>query len=215
MIEIAIIEDDVQLLTHLKKLINEQVEFNCSITESRIGNFFEQLQLDRPPDILVLDIFLKNRSNFDHLQKLKLLMPGTKFMIHSEHTDDEFLIEAFRQGINAYLCKDSSTQQFLDTLRILHNGEDFIDPSLSKNVINIFRNEFTLEQKGLFSTEPFYGLLNSRESQVLRGLVKGKQYKEIAAELYISINTVRHYVKSIYKKLEVNNRTQLVQKVRR
>jgi DNA-binding NarL/FixJ family response regulator len=212
MVGIAIVENDSRHLNKLRKWIDEHPDFTCTITESRIGKFFERLELAHPPDILIMDLFNRHQPNLDHLKKLKILMPLTKFMIYTEKIGDDYLLQAFRMGINAVQLHTENVA-FFKTLQRLARGQDFIDPTLSNNIISLFRSEHALENPAEAQLKQFMGLLNNRELQVVRGLSKGKQYKEIATDLYISINTVRHYVKSIYKKFNVNNKVQLLKKL--
>ncbi|PHN06875.1 LuxR C-terminal-related transcriptional regulator [Flavilitoribacter nigricans] len=213
MVEIAIIDNNSKLLNRAKKWINDQADLSCVILESRIGRFFESLDLSHPPDILIMDLYSKRSTNLDHIKKLKILLPGTKFMLYAEQIEEEHLFKALKSGVNAIKLKCGEMQAFLDTVHMLIRGEDYIDPSLSKNIINLFRQEVTYENPAEAHLSQFVGLLNNRELQVVKGLSKGKQYKEIATDLYISINTVRHYIKSIYKKFDVNNKVQLMKKL--
>ncbi len=213
MVDIAIIEPDPKILNRTKKWIHTHSGFSCSICESGIGKFFERLELSCPPDILIMDLFTKQTSNLEQLKKLKLLMPATKFLIHTEQIEEELLHQALRKGINGIKIKTFDAKAFLDTLHRLVKGEAYIDPALSKNIINLFRSEVVVENPAEAQLSQFSGLLNKREMEVIKGLSKGKQYKEIATDLFISINTVRHYVKSIYKKFEVNNKIQLLKKL--
>ncbi|MEZ4990402.1 MAG: response regulator transcription factor [Saprospiraceae bacterium] len=214
MVEIAIIEHNPKLSSSLQQLVNEQHGFRCRIAESRIGAFFEKLNLSLPPDILVLDTFLKNGSVLDHLPKLKMLLPQTKLMIHSGEADEELLFKALKKGINAFLLKDNSSAEFVATLQRLEQGEDYIDPRLSSNIINIFQRNWSAPLPPALKLGSIAQLLNEREAQVVRGLVDGKPYKEIASDLFLSINTIRHYVKSIYRKAGVHSRTGLMRMIK-
>lgn len=215
MVNIAIIEHNPKLSNSLKDIINDQAGFNCQIAESRIGAFFEKLNLSVPPDILVLDSIQKNGTIADHLSKLKALLPHTKLMIHSGKPDEELLSKALRTGVNAFLIKDGHMDKFLATLRRLEQGEDFIDPKLSGNIIRLFQKQCSSHALPDFSLGMIAHQLNERELQVVRGLMQGKQYKEIAAELFLSINTVRHYVKLVYRKMKVSSRVELMHVVQK
>lgn len=215
MVEIAIIDHNQKLSSNLQQFVNEQAGFTCQIAESRIGAFFEKLNLSHPPDILIMDTLLKGGPMLDHLSKLKMLLPKTKLMIHSGEPDDELLFTALKKGVNAFLLKDGSKERFLATLRCLQKGEDYIDPRLSGNIINIFRRDWLSPDPPDTLLEPIAHLLNEREVQVVKGLVQGKQYKEIASDLFLSINTVRHYVKTVYRKVGVNSRVGLMQVVQK
>lgn len=213
MVEIAIVEANFKILHKVRKWLNDQEAFNCYFGESRIGKFFESLDLAHPPDILIMNLRTKRGTNLDHFKKLKILLPTTKFMIYTEQIGEEHLYSALKQGVNAIMLKSGDARDLFSALNLLEQGQDYIDPALSKNIINIFRGEASFEHRSEAHLKQFQGILNKREIQVVQGLSKGKQYKEIANELYLSINTVRHYVKSIYKKFEVNNKIQLMKKL--
>jgi DNA-binding NarL/FixJ family response regulator len=213
MVEIAIVEAHSKTLHKVKKWINDQAGLNCSICEARVGRLFERLDLANPPDIVILELLPKAGTNLEHLKKLKILLPTTRFMIYAEQIEGEQLYKTLKKGVNAIVLKSGAIQSLLEPLSLLMEGQDYIDPGLSKNIINIFRGEVSFEQRSEAHLNQFLGLLNHREIQVVKGLSKGKQYKEIASDLYLSINTVRHYIKSIYKKFEVNNKVQLIKKL--
>lgn len=213
MVAVAIIETDTKILHRTRKWINNLDNFNCTIDASGMGKFFEQLDLSQPPAILIMDLFGKHGSNLDHLKKIKILLPTSKILLHTARIDEHNLYRALKMGINAIRISQLTSNTLSETLDRLLQGKDYIDPALSNDVMKLFRSEITLEDPASVRLSQFAGLLNQRELQVIKGLTQGKQYKEIATDLFISINTVRHYVKLIYKKFDVNNKMQLLKKL--
>lgn len=213
MVAIAMIEAEAKLFGKVNKWIDNQSDYEFSICETSTGRFFEKLDLSAPPDIVIMDLFTKDGSTLDHFQKLKRLLPTARFMLYTENIDEETLYLALQQGFSAVKLKRGRSREFTQALHLLSCGEVYIDPTLMGSVVKLIRRKPTENEPAEAELEQFQGLLNQREMQVVKGLTKGKQYKEIATDLYISINTVRHYVKSVYRKFGVNNRVQLMRKV--
>ncbi len=187
-------------------------EFELLFEAASMGRFFELLDMDKQPDIVLLDISLAEQNSLDQIGKLKRLLPDTSIIIITGHTEPGFLMKALQNGVQGYFVKSSRPERILDVIRETYKGGAFIEPQMASSLLGFFQGE-QKEQEGASGAkgrlERLKPRLNPREMEVAEGLASGMAYKEIAAANNIGLNTVRHYVKSLYRKLGVSSRQEL------
>lgn len=214
MIRIIIIDDDPLIRDEISFLLHRHPEeFELLFAAGSMGQFFEQLQLDKKPDIVLLDISLSEQNSLDQAGKLQRLLPEARIIIITGHKEPEFLMKALKKGAHGYFVKSSQPERILDVIRETHKGGTFIEPQMASALLGFFRTE--QEEKApsdniLERIQKLNAGLHPRESEVGVGLATGMSYKEIASAHNIGINTVRHYVKSLYKKLGISSKQELV-----
>ena len=215
--QIGIVEDDHTLLSALADFLNEQTGFRCALAVDGLGSLFETWNKEIRLDILLLDIILGKENSLDHLHKIKALLPKCKVIIMTGRQDTDFLIKALAEGADSYYLKGSDLNQLLNIIEITMNGGAYIDPYMAPELVDVIREKSGTE----FPAAPLQRLnrlveryeLHEREMQVAKGLIIGQSYQEIGDDLNIALDTVRHYVKSLYKKLNINNKIHLIRKV--
>ncbi|MEQ8353691.1 MAG: response regulator transcription factor [Leptospiraceae bacterium] len=152
-------------------------------------------------DLLLLDIDLSGISGIQLAGILALKQPDLPIIILSNLTSDEAIFQAIQNGVKGYLLK-SELSSLADAIHVVLGGGAMITPTIALRVMSSF-------QKAPLSGPN----LTDRERQILELMVRGKTIKSVAEFLLLSPHTVHDYVKSIYKKLEVHNRAELVRKV--
>lgn len=212
---IVIIEDDPDLRADMAVFLALQASFRVSAFES-IGAFVDHYAIEDKIDLILLDVMLHEQNSLHHIFKIRRLFPEVKILIVTGSNTEEFLMKALAEGANGYYLKGSDLQLLLDAIRTISANQAYIDPSLTKVLFNHFKTN-AVEQQPVslelsYMTRQFD--LNKRELEVLSGLIEGLRYKEIAERYHVSINTVRHYVLSLYRKTDVNNKKELLKKVR-
>jgi DNA-binding NarL/FixJ family response regulator len=120
--------------------------------------------------------------------------------------DATMVFESLKAGANGYLLKRSALAELCDAIRDVAGGGAPMTSPIARKVVQFFNQR---------TPAPEVETLSDRERQVLVALSQGQQYKEIAAALDISINTVRNYIRAIYDKLHVNTRLEAVNKLGR
>lgn len=214
--KIFLIDDDKEQADSLQLLVNTAPNLEFSSFYQSIGHFFEEFSLEEADCrdcVIILDIELRNINSLSHIQKIKRIAPQAKILIYSGHISNDYLIKAVRNGADAYLVKGSDPQFLFDAIHAIIAGEKFFDPKLSSNITELLLGTPVNPQVLEFSTEMDVEL-HLREKQVARGLLDGLSYQEIADQNNLSINTIRHYVRSLYKKLEVNSKIDLIHKIK-
>jgi DNA-binding NarL/FixJ family response regulator len=158
------------------------------------------------PEVVLMDINLPGMSGIDCIARLKTQMPGLRVLMLTTYEDSHLIFNSLRAGASGYILKNKSSAELLDAIQQVHEGGAPMSMRIARKVVAFFN-----QLPGPASESE---RLSEREDQVLAALAKGSLYKEIGAQLKISENTVRTYVKRIYEKLHVNSRTEAVAKFR-
>lgn len=151
------------------------------------------------PDIVLLDISMKETGGLEALQQLKRVHPQCKVLILSMHTDPALIMQALESGAHGYLLKDTTATELEHALDALRNDERYLSPAIAHTVIN---QALTRNQK--HQTEPTDSHnLTARQLEILRLIVRGKSTREIANGLGLSIKTVETHRSQIMKRLQI------------
>ena len=201
MIQIAIIEDNVELLKQIVTFYDNSEDVGCKYAANSVEKFLEDYQSATDIDILLLDINLPGLSGLDALPKLKADFTNTDIIMFTMNEEKDNLINAFCNGASGYLFKTTPIQDLLDYFKVIKSGGSVISSSLAQNLF-----EF-ISQNSKVST-----ILNKKEHEVLSLLAEGWSYKLIAERTGLSIDGVRFYIKRIYKALDVNSKGEAIHK---
>ena len=158
------------------------------------------------PDIVLLDISMKNTSGLDALQQLKRVRPHSKVLILSMHTDPALIMQALESGAHGYLLKDTTANELEHALKALRNNERYLSPAIAHTVIN---QALTRAQRQRPDPAQAHNL-TARQLEILRLIVRGKSTREIANGLSLSIKTVETHRAQIMKRLQIHDVAGLV-----
>ena len=202
MIHVAIIEDNPQYRTTLSIIMqldeNLRLLHKLEDCEEMIGRFeFEK------PDVVIMDIDLPVKSGIEAVWEIKKRWPGIKVLMLTVFEDDEKIFGAIKAGANGYLLKKDSPQQILDAIHTVYNGESAMNGMIAAKVLDYF------QQHHKISVELRESNLTEREREVLKCLVQGLSYKEIASQTHITVETLNSHIKNIYRKLNAHSRGEL------
>jgi DNA-binding NarL/FixJ family response regulator len=214
---IALIEDDELLLKRMTAFLNTQDNFECVLGVNSLGQFFELLSDDIQIDILLADVELgENINSLDHLQKVAALLPDVKILVITGHNDPAYIRRALQKGASSFYLKGSGLSKLLEAIETTCRGASYLAPEAAGHLIPLLRQDELPAAPTLDHAEATDKIesLTFREKQVAVRLADGYSYQEIADDIFISINTVRHYVKVLYEKFDVKNKTQLSHKIR-
>jgi DNA-binding NarL/FixJ family response regulator len=162
---------------------------------SQLLEMFEQLS----PDIVLLDISMKQTGGLEALQRLKRLHPQSRVLILSMHTDPALIMQALESGAHGYLLKDTTATELEHALMALSNNERYLSPAIAHTVIN---QALTRNQKLQPDPADSHNL-TARQLEILRLIVRGKSTREIANGLGLSIKTVETHRSQIMKRLQI------------
>lgn len=194
------ISDDHMLM---REGIRQLLEFDGSIkvvAEAANGvECLEKVVLVKP-DVLLLDINMPKKNGIEVLEEIKKNKIDTKVLILTVHNEVEYLVRAVDIGVEGYILKDAESAELKSAIYHIIDGENYIQPSLIPALNNRLVNRDSDKAK--------IDSLTNREREVLVHVANGMFNKEIALNLNISERTVKNHISNIFKKINVNDRTQ-------
>jgi DNA-binding NarL/FixJ family response regulator len=201
-ITVSIVEDDEALRETLARYVTTR-GFRCVSTHGSAEEAVRELPRIKPA-VILMDINLPRKSGIDCVAELKSLLPASKCIILTAFEDSELIFQALTAGAMGYLLKGVRPAKLLESIREVHDGGSPMSSQIARKVVAFFQKPR--------AHPPVEAQLSEREKQVLDCLVKGLLYKQIAAQMGISMGTVRTYTQRIYEKLHVHTRTEAVVK---
>lgn len=196
---IIIVDDDSLVAGALKTIleINEDVKILATGSDGK-----EACELYRKyqPDILLMDIRMKNMSGLEASTIILQEFPHAKILLLTTFSDDEYIIKALRLGAKGYLLKQDYTS-ILPALRAVFYGQTVFGTEIVSRIPKL------LQASAVFDYSAHD--INERELEIIELIAKGYSNKEIASELFLSEGTVRNYLSSILDKLQLRDRTQV------
>lgn len=202
-INVAIVEDIEDIREGLAGFINSAEGFRCVATYGCAEAALAELP-DLEPDVVLMDIGLPGMSGIECIRRLKAQETAMQIMMLTIYEDDEKIYNSLAAGATGYILKKTPPVRLLEAIQDLHNGGSPMSPQIARKVVQTFQHHQT--------SSPALASLTNREQEILSYLAKGHLYKEIAATLSISVETVRTHLHKIYKKLHVHTRTEAVLK---
>jgi DNA-binding NarL/FixJ family response regulator len=202
-LRVAVVEDDDDIRAHLVVLISRAAGFKLV---GKYGSAEEALDgiLHHPPDVVLMDIQLPGLSGIECVRALKQSLPNVQFLMLTIYEDSEQIFQSLQAGASGYLLKRTASAQLLEGIRDVHAGGSPMNSHIARKVVQFFNQR----QKAAPELES----LSAREQEVLELLARGQLYKEIAAQLGVTLDTVRKHLQSTYQKLHVHSRTEAVVK---
>lgn len=203
-IKIAIIEDQKEIREMLAILINGSTGFKCLQTYENAEDAIAELP-NIGADVVLVDIHLPKQSGIQCVAQLKKVCQGTQFMMCTSLEDTDNIFNALKAGANGYITKSTPPTKLLEAIVDVYNGGSPMSSQIARKVVGTFQQ--SKEQQDQLEE------LSKREQEILTLLSKGLSYKEIAERLFVSTETVRTHIRNIYQKLQVNSRTEALNKI--
>lgn len=156
------------------------------------------------PNVVIMDINMPGMDGVQATKRITAANPRIGVIILTMYRQDQYVFEAIRAGARAYLLKDAHSDELLQAIRHVAEGEALLDPAIARKMIDEFRR---LQAE---STNPDTPPLPPRDLQILRLAAQGLDNHQIAGQLQLAEKTVRNRLSMIFEKLQVDNRTQAV-----
>lgn len=196
-IRVIIADDHVLVREGLRKLLELDKSIDV-ITEVGDGQGAINLARKEKPDVILMDVNMPGTNGIVATQVIKRELPSTRIIALTIYEDEE-VVDMVRAGVSAYVLKDVAGSELIDTIHRVIDGEIVIHPRVANRLVR----ELTRNEKKEDEIK-----LTKREKDVLTLLVKGNSNKDMADTLFISEKTVKNHLTSIFRKLNVKDRTQ-------
>ena len=198
-ISLAIVEDDKDIKQTLESYFNRDEDNFLTVVCFNSMEEFLASPINFNHFVVLLDINLPGISGIDGIFHIKQRHPQSEIIMISVLSDSNNIFKAICAGASGYLDKDTPLSKIKEAIIDLSNGGSPITPAIARKVFDFFKPSTKLTED-----------LTKRERDVVQGLVEGLSYKLIASKLEVSIDTVRKYIRKIYKKLHVNSKGELL-----
>ncbi len=202
--KILIVDDHRVVIEGIKSVLRDHPEFNI-VGEAIDGRQALELATSLHPHIVIMDISMTDLNGVDAAKQIKKARPDTQIVIYTMHSNKEFVVELFRQGVSAYVLKDDPLSDLVLALKAVQGRGTYFS-TMAPTILLKHMEE--LEEK-IKSQDP-YERLSGREREVFALLAEGKRIREIAEKLFISTKTVESHKYNIMKKLETRSMVDLI-----
>lgn len=196
---VFVCEDHTIIVEGLELLFSEHPDYEL-IGKTESGTLLLPLLDQLRPDILLLDLNLKDTDGFTLLEQIRKKDTTLKIIILTMYQDDFLIQKAQKEGANGYLQKSVSNKELIEALECVYRQPFYLSRVLQKEMDDklIFRDHFAGKMK-----------ITRRELELIPLLAKGKSSQQIAKELFLSVHTVDTHRKNILKKLKINSMVEL------
>lgn len=205
MIKVVIVEDNYTIREGLAALVGGTEGYKCVGAYADCETFLDELP-EKVVDVALMDIGLPGINGIEGVKKAKLIYPDLNILMLTVYKESNVVFEALCAGACGYLVKNTPPSKLLEAIKEVHAGGSPMSSMIARQVITVFQqNSPTAIIKEEFG-------LSEREKEVLNKLSEGDSYQQIADSLFISVDTVRHHIRNIYKKLHVHSQSEAVAK---
>jgi DNA-binding NarL/FixJ family response regulator len=197
--KIIIIDDDYAIAEYMQEKINELKNYSCELICTNPLLFIKD---PIEADIYLLDIVMGNINGISLIDKILNIYPNSKIIMNTIKDDPDTIFQALRIGALGYIDKQSFELDLLTVFESVMNNGAYMTPKIARKVIDFYN-----KPKNDLSH------LSNRERDIVNGILDGLSYKLIAYRYDISLDNVRMNVKRVYRKLNINSKTELFKKL--
>ncbi|RLL46552.1 DNA-binding response regulator [Oceanobacillus piezotolerans] len=200
MIRVLFADDHEMVRIGVSAYLSAQPDIEV-VAEADDGAPAVKLALELRPDIILMDLVMKEMDGIEATKQIMEAWPDAKIIIVTSFLDDEKVYPALEAGATSYMLKTSKAEEIAKAIRATYKGQSILEPEVTGKIMTRMRTK---------SSNNLHDQLTEREMEILLQIAQGKSNQEIADELYIALKTVKVHVSNILSKLEVQDRTQAV-----
>jgi len=201
-ITLAVVDDQRLFRESIAALLGEEELLRVVGTGSNGLEAVELAQQARP-DVILMDIKMPELNGIEATRQIKVEFPETRVILLAAMATDDYVLDGLSAGANGFILKDSSLDGLIAAIRAVYSGEQVIASSITRRMVEMLERQTSEKHQRV-------GGLSEREVELLRLIAKGMLAKEIARTLSVSEKTVRNHISSIYRKLDMYDRSQVV-----
>jgi len=199
MSRILIADDHAVVRAGLRQFLEEDRSVR-EIGEASTGTeTLDQLRA-KPWDLVILDIYMPDRSGLDILKQIQASYPETKVLIISGLPERQYALNAIKAGASGYLAKDTAPEELLKAVKAVLRGRRYVSPTLAELLVDDLNHD---------GDQPMHTRLSEREFQIFCKLAAGRSVSEIANELFLSVKTVSTYRSRVLEKMSFSTNADL------
>lgn len=210
-VKIAIVDDNTFLINTVKEKLSFFDEFKIKVVAMNGSELLSKIEDNHNIDLILMDIEMPVLNGIETTEIVKQKYPHIKIIMLTVFDNDENIFNAIKAGADGYLLKEINAKDLHDGIIDTLNGGAAMNPSIALKTLKLLRNPMSIENEK--DKEDIK--LTNRETEVLEHLSKGLNYVQIAENLILSTGTVRKHIENIYRKLQVHNKLEAVQKAKR
>ena len=210
-VKIAIVDDNSFLIKAVEEKLSFFDDLNVKFLAIHGSDLLTKIEENHNLDLILMDIEMPVLNGIETTEIVKQKYPHIKIIMLTVFDNDENIFNAIKAGADGYLLKEINAQNLHDGIIETLNGGAAMNPSIAMKTLKLLRNPIEIENK----TDQEDIKLTQREIEVLEQLSKGLSYHLIAENLILSTGTVRKHIENIYKKLQVHNKLEAVQKAKK
>ena len=217
---LLIADDQILFAESLSMVLKANCDEIDQIWLAHNGKTAIDIALEKEPDVILMDIFMPVLNGVEATKAIKEKLPAVNIIILTTFSADEYVREALMNGATGYLFKDMSSEELVNAIKTVRDGSVLIpqriaqklleqvpgagnETLLEKEIISV--SEHTLDE-GLSKQPKWLNILSKREKEVLRYISQGLNNEEISRAMFLTEQTVKNYVSSIYSKIGAHNR---------
>ncbi len=209
-IKVMIVDDQRLMREGLKTILDMEQDIEVVQLAENGQDALEKIP-SANPDVVLMDIRMPVMNGVECTSAIKEKYPGIKVLILTTFDDDEFIIDALRNGAVGYMLKDLTSEKLVMSIRDAYAGNSIMQPEIAAKVISLV----TGDKAGTGGSDAVLkgtdiDALTEREIAVLKLVGKGFSNLDIAKKLYITEGTVKNYISSLYSKTNINERSKLI-----
>jgi DNA-binding NarL/FixJ family response regulator len=202
-VRVTIFEDYSYLRESLAAIINLTEGFELADSFENCADVIAKIERSQP-DVVLMDIEMPPTNGIEGLKEIKRKFPGINVIMLTVFDENEKIFEAICSGATGYLLKRTPPAKILEAIEDVQNGGAPMTPAIARKVL-----EFLPKANKTNELDK----LSAREQEILKVLIKGNSYKMVAAQLNISLETVRSFIRKIYNKLQVHSLQEAASKI--
>jgi DNA-binding NarL/FixJ family response regulator len=209
-VNIAIVDDNTFLISAVREKLSFFKDLKVKFTAMNGSDLLEQLERNHNLDLILMDIEMPIMNGIEATDKVKHKYPHIKIIMLTVFDNDENIFNAIKAGADGYLLKEINAEDLHSGILETLNGGAAMNPSIALKTLKLLRNPFVKEEQEKEEIK-----LTNREVDVLEQLSKGLSYNAVAKNLILSTGTIRKHIEHIYRKLQVHNKLEAVEKAKR
>jgi len=181
------------------------------VGEAADGQEAFRLATELRPDVVLMDVTMPVLDGVEATRLIHRPLPGTAVVMLTMHADGDVMARALQAGAVGYLVKDCAIDEVVATVRMAAEDDGVLSAGLASSMlVEMQRGGAEGNGNGSGAANPAHHVISAREEEVLQLFADGLSLPEVAAQLFISVKTVKNHLASIYAKLDARDRTQAV-----